>query len=147
MQVLPHGNICLFLMQNEALLGVITLLHVSPGATSRTVKKKKKWTLMFLYGSSWWSSKRESVSIEHHLKFPIVQISSVIVVVISVKCYCLWIQPTTILMLTLKRGLFYFGSLPLLPTARNAYSFATTTKLIHLFICFFDLFASFLLQA
>lgn len=76
-----------------------------------------------------------------------VQISSVIVVVISVKCYCLWIQPTTILMLTLKRGLFYFGSLPLLPTARNAYSFATTTKLIHLFICFFDLFASFLLQA
>lgn len=30
-----------FLMQNEALLGVITLLHVSPGATSRTVKKKK----------------------------------------------------------------------------------------------------------
>lgn len=76
-----------------------------------------------------------------------VQISSVIVVVISVKCYCLWIQPTTILMLTLKRGLFYFGSLPLLPTARNSYSFAHTTKLIHLFICFFDLFASFLLQA
>lgn len=28
---------------------------------------------MFLYGSSWWSSKRESVSIEPHLKFPILQ--------------------------------------------------------------------------
>lgn len=28
-----------FLMQNEALVGVITLLHVSPGATSRTIKK------------------------------------------------------------------------------------------------------------
>lgn len=37
---------------------------------------------MFLYGSSWWSSKRESVSIEHHLKFPILQYKSVVLLLL-----------------------------------------------------------------
>lgn len=37
---------------------------------------------MFLYGSSWWGSKRESISIEPHLKFPILQYKLVVLLLL-----------------------------------------------------------------